>query len=308
MANHSLDIRRYQGLQDLGPLLEFASRSFAERLPLNACWHPGDIAWQLMPAYDRAHRVGMWCVAGRVAAVTMFPGADQLLLEVLPEAEELLPEIVARAEQSILRTGQGKLSIRAFEGDARRIAALEALGYVAGAPEGVSFRIDLARPLKDSSLPQDFRLRDSVGIDPGQRAKAHRDAWNDLSEIGIPNAQSEFSEERYRGLRTAPNYDPTLDILIEADDGTFVANALCWADAKSGVAIFEPVGTHASYRKRGLAKLAMGEALRRVTERNLKTARVSTAHFNLPAIRAYCGAGFELFDRTRRWTKPLGPS
>ena len=308
MANHSLDIRRYQGLQDLGPLLEFASRSFAERLPLNACWHPGDIAWQLMPAYDRPHRVGMWRVDGHVEAITMFSGADQVSLEVLPQADELLSEIVTRAEQSMLRTGQRTLSIRASESDTRRIAALEALGYIAGAPEGVSFRIDLARPLKDSPVPPGFRLRDSVGVDPGQRAKAHGEAWNDLSEIGIPNAQSEFSEERYRGLRTAPNYDPTLDILIEADDGTFVANALCWADAKSGVAIFEPVGTHASYRKRGLAKLAMGEALRRVRERNLKTARVSTAHFNLPAIRAYSGAGFELFDRTRWWTKPLIPS
>src|SRR5579864_3284718 len=147
MPNRSIDIRGYEGQRDLGPLLEFASRSFADRLPLNACWHPGDIAWQLKPEYDRPHRVRMWLFGGRVQAVTMFSGANQLSLEILPEAEDLLPEIIGRAERSVLRSHHQTISVRAFEGDARRVAALEALGYVASEPEGVSFRIDLAEPL-----------------------------------------------------------------------------------------------------------------------------------------------------------------
>ncbi len=306
MPNRSIDIRSYEGVRDLGPLLEFASRSFAERLPLNACWHPGDIAWQLMPDYDRPHRVRMWLSGGRVEAVTMFPKVNQLWLEILPDAEELLPELIERAERSVLRANRQTFSIRAFEGDTRRIAALEALGYVAGEPESVSFRIDLAEPLPDSPTPKGFRVRDSVDIDPGARAKAHRDAWDDLSEIGQPNARSQFSGDHYRGLMTAPNYDPTLDILVEADDGTLIVNAVCWADERSGVGVFEPVGTHARYRKRGLTKLAMREALRRIQERGLKTGRVGTAHFNQPAISAYSGVGFELFDRGRWWTKVLG--
>ncbi len=306
MSKRSIKIRGYEGRRDLGPLLEFASRSFADRLPLNACWHPGDLAWELMPDYDRPHRVRMWQSGSRVEAVTMFPSENKLWLEILPDAEDLLPEIVERAERSVLRAHRQNLSVRAFEGDARRIVALEALGYVAGEPEGVSFRFDLAKPLADFPVPKGFRVRDSVDIDPAARAKAHRDAWDDLSEIGLPDARSQFSEDGYRGLMTAPNYDPRLDMLVEAEDGTLVANALCWADDSSGVGVFEPVGTHAQYRKRGLAKLAMREALRRIQERGLKTGRVGTTHFNRPAIGAYSGAGFELFDRARWWTKTLG--
>jgi ribosomal protein S18 acetylase RimI-like enzyme len=261
-----------------------------------------------MPEYDRPHRVRMWLSGGRVEAVTMFSSVNRLSLEILPDAEDLLPEIIGRAERSVLRAHQQTISVRAFEGDTRRVAALEALGYVAGEPEGVSFRIDLAKPLADFPVPKGFRVRDSVGIDPAARAKAHRDAWDDLSEIGLPNARSQFSEDRYRGLMTAPNYDPTLDMLVEAEDGTLVVNALCWADEGSGVGVFEPVGTHAQFRKRGLTKLAMREALRRIQKRGLKTGRVGTAHFNRPAISAYSGAGFELFDRDRWWIKAPGPT
>ena len=307
MQNHPINVRGYEGRQDLGPLLEFASRSLAERSPLSTCWHPGDIAWQLMPDYDRPHRVRMWTTGGRIEAVTMFPAANQLWLELSPDAEDVLPYIVARAERTARRAEQDRLSIRAFEGDTRRVSALEALGYVESELGDVIFRIDLSKPLLDFQVPSGFRVRDSVGVDPGARAKAHRDAWDDLSEIGIADARSQFSEERYRGLMTAPNYDPTLDMLVESDNGTLVVNALCWADEASGVGVFEPVGTHAQYRKRGLTKLAMREALRRIQERGLKTGRVSTAHINKPAIGAYSGAGFGVFDHSCWWTKALGP-
>ncbi|HUO91118.1 MAG TPA: GNAT family N-acetyltransferase [Rhizomicrobium sp.] len=306
MSGTAPDFRDYQGRQDLAPLLEFASRAMAARHPLNACWHPGDVVWELKPDYDRPHRLRMYESDGGIVAVTMFMGANQLWLEILPDTEDdLLPGIAARAERSARRAEQPTLSIRALEGDSRRVRVLEALGYRRAEPEGVCFRIDLTKELPAAPLPDGYRIRDSVGLDPAARARAHRDAWDDLSEIGMPDARSSFSEEMYRGLATAPCYDPSLDILVEAPDGTLVVNTLCWADAASGIAVFEPVGTHAQYRKRGLTKLAMQEALRRIKSRGLREGRVSTAHFNKPAIAAYAGAGFELYDRLHWWTKPL---
>ncbi|MBV9045325.1 MAG: GNAT family N-acetyltransferase [Alphaproteobacteria bacterium] len=306
MSGAPLDIRGYQGRQDLAPLLAFASRSFAARAPLNGCWHPGDILWELKPDYDRPHRVRMWLSGEDIVAVTMFPASNQLWLEIHPDFEsDLPPDIIARAERSATRAAQSSLSIRALENDTRRTGALEALGYTQSGPESVCFRIDLTKDLPAAPLPAGYRLRDSIGIDAAARAKAHRDAWDDLSEIGLPDARSTFFEDVYRGLAAAPGYDPSLDILVVAPDGTLAANAVCWADAASGIAVFEPVGTHAQFRKRGLTKLAMQEALRRVKARGHREARVSTAHFNKPAIAAYTGAGFTLYDRWHWWTKPL---
>ena len=297
--------RTYAGRDDLLRVQAFASKALATRFPLDATWHPGDFAWQLMPHYDQPHRVRLWLKDDAVQAVAMFEGAGKLLLEVLPEGEALLAEIVSRAERAVRRAGQTSLNVRIYDGDRGRIAALESLGYRQSAPEGVSFRVDLSTALPLHAPPPGFRVRDCIGIDPEPRAAAHRDAWNDLSEIGLPNARSSFSSEIYLGLRTAPDYDPALDILVQADDGTLVANCICWRDDKSQIGSFEPVGTHARYRRQGLARLALHEGLQRLQARGMRFGRVSTAHFNAPAIATYLASGFELNDRSSWWNKAL---
>lgn len=308
MPNRPIDIRGYDSRQDLAPLLDFAGRCLAARFPLSTNWHPGDFIWELKPDYDRRHGVRMWMSDAGIEAVTMFMGVDTLWFDVLPESEDLVPDIVARAERARLRTADGaeqpKLSIRAFEGDARRIEALEALGYVRGEPDHVWFRRDLSLSLPHIAPLPGFRTRDCIGVDPELRAAVHRDAWNDLSEIGIPNARSSFSADVYRAVRDAPGYDPSLDILIEDESGAFVANCICWADATSRIGIFEPTGTNPAFRRRGLTRFAMLEGLRRLQQRGMKWAGVGTAHFNHPAIATY-GSIFTPFDRTRWWTKVL---
>jgi GNAT superfamily N-acetyltransferase len=298
----------YSGRTDLALLLAFASRAFASRLPLNADWHPGDIVWELKGGYDQPHPLTMWRGPEGVEAASCAMSADTLWLEVLPECEHRLPAIVAALERARLDATDDAaphLSIRAFAGDTRRTAALAAIGYAMSGPEGVWFRTDLAQPLPALAPPSGFRIRDSVGIDVARRAKAHRDAWNDLAQIGMPDVRSSFSTEIYCSLRAAPLYDPALDILVEADDGTLVANCIAWADTTSSVGIFEPVGTHAAYRRRGFARLAIVEGLRRLQARGLRWGGVGTAHFNAPAIATYLSCGFTLFDQTAWWSKTL---
>ncbi len=305
MPEAEITSHTYGRAADLAPLLAFASRACTERFPLYTLWHPGDVVWELKPEYDRPHRVRLWRRGADVVAATMRPAPDQLWCELLPEAEGLLSEIVSRAEGSAGRAGQKQLSVKAFGNDAARTRTLSQLGYGRGAEEGVCFGIDLSKPLPATSNPDGFHVIDSTGIDAALRAKAHRDAWDDLSEIGLPDARSAFSTEMYAGLSKAPIYDPHLDILVEAPDGTLVANCICWVDEASGIATFEPVGTHARYRRQGLTRLAMHEALRRAQACGMKWARVSTAHFNTPAIAAYTRSGFTLCDRAAWWSKEL---
>lgn len=305
MPRGPTETRTYAGRADLLLLQSFASAVLASRFPSEAMWHPGDFSWQLMPDYDRAHRVRMWLEKDMVHAVAMFEAPGRLLLEVLPASTALLPEIVARAERSTLCAGQTELFLRIYDSDQDRIAALAAMGYAKSGPEGVIFRNDLSQPQPARTLPPGFRIRDSVGIDPVRRAKAHRDAWDDLSEIGLPDAHSSFTTEVYEGLRKAPDYDPSLDLLVEAESGELVANLICWRDEKSRIGSLEPVGTHARYRKRGLARAAILEGLRRLKQRGMTWGRVSTAHFNRPAIATYVSSGFVLIDRASWWSKTL---
>lgn len=203
MSEASSNIRAYSGRDDLVLLQDFASRALAVRFPLEATWHPGDFSWQLMPDYDRSHRVRMWLNGDAVKAVAMFEAPGRLFLEILPQSAALLPQIVARAERSAQHAGQPALYVRVYDGDQDRVAALSRLGYARSAPEGVVFRCDLSQPLPTRDLAPGFRIRDCTGIDPVRRAKAHRDAWDDLSEIGLPEARSSFTTEVYDGLRRA---------------------------------------------------------------------------------------------------------
>jgi ribosomal protein S18 acetylase RimI-like enzyme len=197
------------------------------------------------------------------------------------------------------------LSVRAYEDDATRIASLEALGYGRAGPAGVTFRLPLDAPLPSApALPEGIALRDCVGVDVERRAAAHRAAWDHLEHLGI-DARSTFDAAAYGMLSGLPPYDPTLDILAETAEGDFVAGCIAWADAASGIAVFEPVGTSLAFRGQRLASAVIGEALRRLQARGLVEARVGTAHFNASAIAAYRACGFKPAGGSCWWSRTL---
>ena len=299
--------RRYGGLADLPRLLEFASRAVTARAPLFACWHPGDLIWELAERADQPQPARFWTGADGVDALAWFVGPGELWLEAMPGRDDLLAEAIGWGERRWAERappGEAVLKVRAQLADAPRIATYERLGFRRFGPEGVLFRFDLAHEPPPVEAPAGFRVRDSVGVDPARRAAAHRAAWSHLEHLGI-HGESQFTTERYRAIAALPVYDPSLDMLVEGPDGELVANCVLWPDHASGVGVFEPVGTALAYRGRRLVRVMMREALRRLRQRGHREARVGTAHFNAAAIAAYEAADFELVDRLDWWAKPL---
>lgn len=307
MVGHTanLSAKSYAGVDDLAPLVEFARQAVQARWPLDATWHPGNVIWNLNGKYDSAQAINVWRLGDEVVAAAWFDGPDELFLESLPEAEHLVPEAVAWAEEQIRHAQtQSRLSIRAFERDRERISTLETLGYRRSNPDSVILRRDLAAALPSIPLPEGAIAMDCADVDVEARAACHRNAWSDLTHIGIENARSSFSAERYSELRRATFYDPTLDVVISAPTGEMASNCICWL-AGTDVGLFEPVGTSASFRGRGYGRAAVTEGLKRLKERGAAFARVGTAHFNAPAIATYLSSGFVLSDRTHWWSKDL---
>lgn len=293
--------RDYRGGADLAALIAFASHATAQRFPLNAVWHPGDVVWELQRDLVGGNAdIRLWEAAGGLVAVAWVVGPGQVWLEALPLYEALLPAMVAWAEAA---AGGETLSVRALQSDAGRVAVLEGLGYRRAGAEGVHFRRDLAEPIPEPELPQGFAIIDCVGVDAEARAACHRDAWNHLDHLGI-TATSTFSADIYRHLATSAVYDPTLDLLIQTSDGLLACNTVVWDDPASGVGNFEPVGTHRDFRGLRLARAITLEGCRRLRARGRRYARVGTAHFNAPAIAVY-GSSFELIDRSFWWSKAL---
>ncbi|MDO8410768.1 MAG: GNAT family N-acetyltransferase [Phenylobacterium sp.] len=300
--------RPYMGESDLQTLLHFASRSLTERFPLASTWHPGDVAWELREQYSSRQPIRLWEQDGVVEAVAWSVGPGQFWLETTPAGEGWLPDIIGWAESAALRRQTGvkapTVSVRVFEGDRLRIAGLSRLGFKPVGPESVHFEFDLTGPLPEVPVPPGLALRDGVGIDPEQRAASHRDAWSALDHIGIENARSTFSAAAYESLRTSPVYRCELDLIAVASDGRLAANCICWADAPSGVGIFEPMGTHPAFRGRRLARTLLAEGLHRLRDMGHRRARISTAHFNTSAVAAYSSM-FQPLDRSFWWARTL---
>jgi GNAT superfamily N-acetyltransferase len=305
LQSASLRPKTYAGPIDLPLLTRFASEAVRARFPLEAAWHPGNIVWDLMGAPDQPHVMRIWTSTDEAVAVAWFVGLRKICLECLPERDDIVPETLAWAEGHARAARYDQLSVCVMDGDRLRIARLQALGYRPDELQSVIFRRDLANPIPDDSPPDDARALDCREIDPEARAACHRDAWSDLSNIGIEDARSTFSADVYRGLRSARAYDASLDIVIQASTGELASNCICWADDVSSVGLFEPVGTGSAFRNQGFARAAVLEGLRRLKSRDMRWARVATAHFNAAAIATYKSCGFDVLDRTRWWTKPL---
>ena len=299
-----LQVRPYRDRGDLPALLAFASRLTAARFPFGSGWHPGNFVWDMKGRYDAPQDNLMWFAGGEILAVVAFDGLDAWI-EAEPRYGGLIVEALRVAEGVARARGGAQLRVRAQLNDGSRIALFEAAGFEPAGAEGVLFLRDLSAPFEPEGPPDGFRVRDCVGLDPEARAKAHRDAWNHLGHIGLPEARSTLTGEDYASLTASPVYDPTLDIVVIAPDGSLAANCICWSDVTSGVGVFEPVGTSLDWRGRRLARAAIHEGLRRLRARGARWGQVGTAHFNTSAIAAYRASGFDLVDRSAWWSKQL---
>jgi GNAT superfamily N-acetyltransferase len=303
----------YRGTPDLALLIRFAQDVSRMRRPGPPYYHPGDFVWQLY-ALGPSENVRLWLRAdgNALAACAIFEPPLTFQFDVDPLALDqttLLEQISGWARErrasvvdkqhiplAYQRLGSDTISTSAFDGDSERIAFLQANGFVR--EEETFFRLmrSLEGPLPASSLPHGAHFRRMAADDAEARAELHRDAWSVWG-------QSTHTTQMYRRLRSAPLYDPDLDVVLEFD-GQLVSYCVCWPDAVNQVGLFEPVGTRPSAIRRGFGRAVIHEAFRRLRERGMKTAIVSTGTVNKPAMALYASAGFNhVLDREHFYTK-----
>jgi mycothiol synthase len=238
-------------------------------------------------------------------------GADKLVGAVHPEAgseaildvhreyRHLEDEMYAWAEEHWRAARPAGAEARkvwatAFAGDEVRKAVLLRRGYTR-ATEYDYYRVRwLGEPLPRLGAPDGYGVR-SVGGDNDleQRVAVHNSAFE----------QWPYTVEVHRGLQEAPTYRPDLDLVAIAPDGTFAAFCIAWYDEHNRNANIEPVGTHVEFRRLGLAKAVVCEAMRRV--KDLGGVSVYLGAGEGPEKGLYDALGFSAGVREYYWGKEL---
>ena len=107
------------------------------------------------------------------------------------------------------------------------------------------------------------------------------------------------AERCFRALRNAPDYHPELDLSVVDGNGEIASFAGIWYDDLNKIGILEPVGTIPKYRRMGLAKAVVYEAINKVAAMGAKRIFVGSDQ------QFYLSLGFKVMYYKQIWQKKL---
>lgn len=293
-------LRPYETVADLWTMRRFLHRGWQFAGPNCGLYHPGDLSWQralISPdVFPADGRIVLWeRPDGEIAGYGWhYEKSSELLISVdpslagMPEWDRIANDLLTWGEGRFAGSTTAGFSTLALESDQQMISFLAGHGYAPIREHRMhSLEFDLAAGVPEPVLPEGYRIiAMTEDADLDERVRLHAEVW-------VP---PRFTRDVYRRVRTSPGYDPTLDLVAVAPDGTYAAYAICWHSELLGNGEFEPVGTREAFRGRGLAKAVLHEALGRLIERGCRKGYVYSYEESVPACRLYLSAGFRVIN------------
>ncbi len=299
--------RAYWDARDLELLQAFNAGAIADTKGCGYL-HPGDIAHHIFNGnkyYNPPDLLSIWEDEHGVAAwVLAQPRHRSFDAQIRPNlrGSEFARDIYEYAERRTIELMRehkiegDEIEFEAWQCDRATGKLLEELGWepVADALWTVN-RIGL-KDAPVSPIPSGYAIRAVRGTEESAAvAEAHLSAF--------PSAN--WTPELYRYVMESPGYAPERELVVEASDGTLAAFTMIWHDPINRTGLFEPVGTHAEHRRRGLAKALLAFAMGRMAEAGMEHAIVVNSPSNEAAQSLYRSCGFKPWRLIDDYTKPI---
>jgi ribosomal protein S18 acetylase RimI-like enzyme len=272
--------------------------------------HVGDLSWWFFYSeHDYATSTYLWAAepGGEPVAWVLFSPWHTFDLFVHPTAvtaeqrlalftwaeEHLAAEISAAG-------GQRMSTIWISEHDGSAIAHLTARGFQRATGDNLVFmarRLDNLDPAPP--LPPDFQIRPVAGEhEVEMRAAAQHSAFESSWDM-------ERYVARYRRFMRSDVYEPQRDLVVVAPDGRAAAFCFVWLDEVNRVGHFEPVGTHADFRRQGLGKAVLWAGLSLMKRCGMEMATVCPYGSSEAAMGLYRAAGFRPIHQMLTFSKEV---
>lgn len=297
----------YRGEKDLGAVLSIV-RGRAPRRKLD---YPNLADLQELLGTSKIQQVTrLWQSAdgspAGYALVNRGDGFCALVFEYLSQfaGSGIGQEMIAWGEQIFREQYEGEapdLMTTTVEDNQERVDLLEAAGYKRDSDSVVYMECPLDQRIETPSLPEGFTIRGAWADEGSAWVALHRAAF------GTENMTLE-----YRHSMTAQDhYDPALDLVAVAPDGSLAAYVFCYANkeenALSGrnIGYTDPVATHPNYRRQGLSRALLLTGLRLLQECGMETAHLSTSSENIAMQKTAETAGFRIVGHSWVYSKIL---
>lgn len=267
----------------------FRVRDFLSRLNAPQVVTPGFLwaRWEwafCLPYLDRTAlgRIGLWEDGGDVVALATYESElGEAYLVTAPGHRDLLPAMVDHAVEHLARP-DGTLRVVVPDGERDLQRELLRRGFRATTAREPNSVLDIG-PALPVTPPAGYRLMSTA--DPVDLVAFDRLLWRGFDHEGEPSGSAEDLWWREHSL-SSPGGVPDLNVIAVAEDGRYAAYCGVWHEPGSRYALVEPVCTDPDHRRRGCARAAIAEALRRCAVRGAVEAYVGSA------LPVYLSMGF----------------
>jgi ribosomal protein S18 acetylase RimI-like enzyme len=233
----------------------------------------------------------LWLEGNKVLAFALVDDYNNLWFEIDPALSpaEVVRELVEWGASCVKRrnaetNANSTLDASCASNDVERIRMLEANGFARQTLCTLRCSRSLSLPIPDSPLPQGFSIRCVNENDSIESLVAlHRAAFG----------TDHMTVEQRAAMMRSPDYQPAMDLVAVAPDGSLAAFCVCGIDAETPeIGYTDPIGTHPRHQKKGLGKAIVCAGMRLLKNAGVITVELGTSSENIPMQKLATSLGF----------------
>ena len=274
-------------------------RNFLIRINYNKLYTPNFLwgAWEWEVTHgglDRKNlgKFGLWEENDEVVAIAIYemPLGDGLLIAG-ENHRHLIPELIVYAKKSLHDNGKLRILIANGDYDFARAAVEHGFRPTQNKWDNAVLDINM---LQSYSLPEGFSFVSMA--DNWNWQQYNRVMWRGFNHDGRAGYDDETIEGR-KEMLSSPMINPELVVAVVAPDGNYVSHCGMWYQPGDFYCYVEPVVTDPEYRKMGLGKSVVLEAIKRCGDLGAKQAVVGSNqqfYYNIGFYPIYTGTWWEL--------------